>query len=64
MRKFLWFLRIVIIAGAFTGLMHSRAPQLATWSLASDSGDVSRTINLEARSVVRVALTIVSLSLL
>jgi hypothetical protein len=64
MRKTLWFLRIVIIAGAFAGIIHSRAPQLATWSLESDSGSVSRTVNFEARAVVRVALTMISLSLL
>jgi hypothetical protein len=64
MRKTLWLLRIVIIAGAFAGIIHSRAPQLASWSLESDSGAVSRTINVEARAVVRVALTMISLSLL
>jgi hypothetical protein len=64
MRKSLWLLRIVIIAGAFAGIIYSRAPQLASWSLSGDSGAISRTLNFESRSVVRVALTMLSLTLL
>jgi hypothetical protein len=64
MRRVLVLLRIVIVAGAFAGIIYSRAPQLASWSLASDSGEVSRTLNFESRNIVRAALTMLSLSLL
>jgi len=64
MRKIRVLLRSVIIAGVFAGIIYSQAPQLASWSMASDSGAISRSLNFQSRPIVRAALTMLSLSLL
>ncbi len=65
MPRLLWLLRVLIVCGALAGILQTQTNyHLARFSLVNGTDTAVSLCGLDQRSVVKLALTMVSLSLL